>query len=116
MGSESEVSAMGVSGVAGGGQSQPSQSSTSAATALGGNGQLGQDTFLKLLVAQLQYQDPLQPMDSTQFVTQLAQFQSLSELQAIQADLDKLVAAQQTHSAGGQQTTGTAGNRPGDAG
>ncbi|WDT75332.1 MAG: hypothetical protein MPW16_18950 [Candidatus Manganitrophus sp.] len=37
-------------------------------------GQLGADTFLNLLSVQLQYQDPLQPMDSMQFVTQLAQF------------------------------------------
>jgi flagellar basal-body rod modification protein FlgD len=33
--------------------------------------------FLQLLVAQLQNQDPTQPMDSTTFVTQLAQFQQL---------------------------------------
>lgn len=60
-----------------------------------GHAGLGKDVFLRLLVAQLQYQDPLQPMDNTQFVTQLATFQTLEELQAIRADLDRLVAAQQ---------------------
>lgn len=41
--------------------------------------QLGADTFLKLLSVQLQYQDPLQPMDSMQFVTQLAQFSQVEK-------------------------------------
>ena len=39
--------------------------------------QLGQNTFLKLLTTELQNQDPLSPMDDTQSVTQLAQFQAL---------------------------------------
>lgn len=38
-----------------------------------------QDTFLKLLVAQLQNQNPLTPSDPLQFVTQLAQFSSLEQ-------------------------------------
>lgn len=40
---------------------------------------LGQDAFLKLLMAQLQNQDPLQPTDGTQFVTQLAQFSQVEQ-------------------------------------
>jgi flagellar basal-body rod modification protein FlgD len=55
--------------------------------------------FLQLLVAQLKNQDPLNPTDSTQFVTQLAQFQQLEQsvnsaqdLAAIRQDLDQLVA------------------------
>ncbi len=40
---------------------------------------LGQDTFIKLLTTQLKFQDPLEPMDSTAFVTQLAQFSALEE-------------------------------------
>lgn len=39
--------------------------------------QLGEDAFLKLLTAQLQNQDPLNPMDDTQSVAQLAQFSAL---------------------------------------
>ncbi|MBI5344595.1 MAG: flagellar hook assembly protein FlgD [Deltaproteobacteria bacterium] len=38
---------------------------------------MGKDAFLKLLVTQLQNQDPLNPMDNTAFVAQLAQFSSL---------------------------------------
>ena len=38
---------------------------------------MGKETFLKLLVAQLEHQDPLSPMDNTQFLSQLAQFSTL---------------------------------------
>jgi flagellar basal-body rod modification protein FlgD len=41
---------------------------------------LGKDEFLKMLVAQLQNQDPLNPMDGTDFTAQLAQFSSLEQL------------------------------------
>lgn len=43
----------------------------------GTGSQLGQNEFLQLLTTQLQYQDPLQPMDDTQTIAQLAQFSSL---------------------------------------
>jgi flagellar basal-body rod modification protein FlgD len=58
------------------------------------------DTFLKLLVAQLQHQNPLDPADPLGFVTQLAQFSSLEqtlamheELQGIRAAVEAQVAA-----------------------
>jgi len=50
-----------------------------------------QDDFLKLLIAQLQNQDPLQPMDNQEFAAQLAQFNSLGQLIEIN---DKLGALQ----------------------
>ena len=46
-------------------------------------GQLDKDAFLKLLITQLQHQDPLKPMDDTQFIAQLAQFSSLEQMQTL---------------------------------
>jgi flagellar basal-body rod modification protein FlgD len=50
-------------------------------------------TFLKLLVAQLQYQNPLNPADGVQFVTQLAQFTSLEQSTQMTQDLAAIRAA-----------------------
>jgi len=47
--------------------------------------------FLQLLSAQLQAQSPLDPLDPNQFVAQLAQFQSLSELTQIDQGIQTLV-------------------------
>lgn len=48
-----------------------------------GTTQLGKDAFLKLLVTQLQYQDPLSPQSNEDFISQLAQFSALEEMQAM---------------------------------
>jgi flagellar basal-body rod modification protein FlgD len=53
---------------------------------------LGKDDFLRLMLAQLRNQDPLNPMDNTQFVAQTAQFSSLEQLQSINATVAKLAA------------------------
>ena len=44
-------------------------------------GALGKDEFLQLLVAQLQNQDPIDPVDNAQMIAQLAQFSSLEQMQ-----------------------------------
>ena len=49
-----------------------------------------QSQFLQLLVAQLKGQNPLDPQDPTQFVSQLAQFSSLEELVNIRTTLDTM--------------------------
>ena len=67
--------------------------SSSGTTTASGGQKLGQNAFLQLLVAQLKYQNPMQPVSNTQFVTQLAQFQMLSVLQQIKTDLDHIAAA-----------------------
>lgn len=46
-----------------------------------GDDQLAKSDFLGLLVAQLKYQDPMQPMDNRDFTAQLAQLQSLEQAQ-----------------------------------
>ncbi|NLK69121.1 MAG: flagellar biosynthesis protein FlgD [Clostridiaceae bacterium] len=43
--------------------------------------ELGKSDFLNLLITQLQFQDPLEPMDDTDFIAQLAQFSSLEQMQ-----------------------------------
>ena len=49
---------------------------------------LGKEDFLILLVTQLQYQDPLNPADSTEFISQLAQFSSLEQMQNVNKNLE----------------------------
>lgn len=59
----------------------------------GGKSPPGQDAlaskevFLQLLVNQLRYQNPLEPVDGVQFVSQLAQFSGLEQSLAMRADL-----------------------------
>jgi flagellar basal-body rod modification protein FlgD len=64
--------------------------SLASAAGAGGNGAMGQEAFLKLLVAQLQNQDPLNPQDNYEFVAQLAQFSSLEQTIGINDRLDQL--------------------------
>lgn len=45
--------------------------------------ELGKDEFLRLLVTQLRYQDPLQPTNDREFIAQLAQFSALEQMQNI---------------------------------
>jgi len=53
-------------------------------------------TFLQLLVAQMKNQDPLQPADGTQFLTQLAQFSQVEQLVNIRQNVSKLTDAATT--------------------
>ena len=59
---------------------------------------LGKNDFLKMLVAQLQNQDPLNPLDGTDFAAQLAQFSSLEQLTTMNAQLGSLGLYQMTAS------------------
>jgi flagellar basal-body rod modification protein FlgD len=67
----------------------PSTTPTSTTTSSNDSADdVSENEFLQLLVAQIQYQDPTNPTDSTAFVTQLAQFSSLEQLIAIHSDLN----------------------------
>ena len=70
---------------------------TSITTGAGGGSkskQLDQDTFLKLLVAQMKYQDPSKPADSTQFLAQTAQFTQVEKLGQIADAQASMLSAQ----------------------
>jgi flagellar basal-body rod modification protein FlgD len=65
-----------------------------ASTVKDPNQALGQDQFLALLIAQLKNQDPLNPVDNGQFITQLAQFSQLQETQQMTTALNTFIQRQ----------------------
>ncbi len=75
--------------------------------------QLGKETFLKLLVAQIKNQNPLNPADGVEFLTQLAQFSELEQLMGVRSEVEALRSALAPPSTAGGDA---AGNQPkGDA-
>jgi len=67
-----------------------SNTPASAASALGQSKTLSQADFLSLLIQQMRNQDPTQPMDSSQMVSQLAQINQVSATQNLQTSFDAL--------------------------
>ena len=65
--------------------------SSSTASTPSGSLNISQQDFLSILLTQLQYQDPLQPMDDEAFLGQLAQFSALEVATQESAQLDNLV-------------------------
>lgn len=66
----------------------------SVSTSTNSRTELGQDAFMKLLLTQLKYQDPMEAMDDREFMAQLAQFTSLSELQKLNQAVSAMMATQ----------------------
>jgi len=64
--------------------------SNETASSSSGTGELGKDEFLKLFIAQIQYQDPLNPLDSAEFTAQLAQFSSVEQLYGMNSKLGNI--------------------------
>ena len=79
-----------------------------------GGKNLGKDDFLKLLVTQLSYQDPMAPMEDKEFIAQMAQFSSLEQMTNISADFNRLttlIAGSEANSALGKSVEITEGER-----
>jgi flagellar basal-body rod modification protein FlgD len=74
---------------------------------LGPNKTLGQDAFLKLLITQLENQDPTQPKDDTEFIAQLATFSQLEKLASIDASVKTLTAQLAAYTSSGKDAAGS---------
>jgi flagellar basal-body rod modification protein FlgD len=86
--------------------------STSSTSSTGASSAPSEEMFLQLLVAQMQNQDPLNPTDSTQFVTQLAQFSELEQVIGIRSDIESYHADATSASSGTTPSAGSTGNTP----
>ena len=73
---------------------------TTATTEVNRSDQMGKDTFLKLLVAQMRYQDPSNPASSSEFMAQTATFTQVEKLEEIAAQNAELLTLQRSLSAG----------------
>ncbi len=71
-----------------GGNTAPAQNSTTQSSAI------GQEDFLKILLTQLNYQDPLKPLDNQAFLAQMAQFSSLEQTRQLNDKIDTLLTIQ----------------------
>ncbi len=60
---------------------------------------LGQDEFLKLMVAQLKNQDPMKPMQNGEFMAQMAQFSAVTGIQELQNSFSQFATAMQSNQA-----------------
>src|ERR671920_2089734 len=75
-------------------------STTSATPQVDRNDQMGKDVFLKLLVAQLKYQDPSNPVDSSQMMAQTATFTQVEKLEELAKQNAAMLVLQEASTAG----------------
>lgn len=76
---------------------QGSASATAGASSLSGSISQTQDRFLKLLIAQLQNQDPMNPMDNAQMTTQLAQMSTVEGINKLNDSFEALLGSMQSN-------------------
>jgi flagellar basal-body rod modification protein FlgD len=76
------------------------------ATSVDATDTMGKDTFLKLLVAQLKYQNPMQPSDPSAFMAQTAQFSMVEKLQSMEKATTDMLTSERSRAA-----TGLLGNQ-----
>jgi flagellar basal-body rod modification protein FlgD len=65
----------------------------------GPDNSMGKDTFLKLLVAQMKYQNPMDPSDSTAFIAQTAQFTLVEQMEKLSSSNEQMLQSQLSTSA-----------------
>ncbi len=78
------------------------------AAAFGTSEEMGEDTFMQLLVTQLQNQDPLNPTQNEEMIAQLAQFSSLEQLSELNDNILGLAVLQQSNALMEQLTSSSA--------
>jgi len=111
---------MATSAITGSSTTDPLSNAAAATSAAGStnsrNNLASEDTFLKLFVAQLQNQDPLNPnqQDPTQMVSELAQFSQLEQMVNIGSDVHSI--SQSIAGAGSTANSGSQGQTNGSAG
>ena len=74
---------------------------TGTTSSTGASGSADKEMFLQLLVAQMRYQDPSNPTDSSQFLAQSAQFTALEKMQDVADQTAQLLSAQMAFGASG---------------
>src|SRR2546426_8696333 len=74
-------------------------SSSTSSSSTNGLGALKPDDFLKMLLSELQNQDPLSPMDSSQMLTQIGQISQVSSTQSLTTTLNSMLLGQNVNNA-----------------
>ena len=99
---------MSVSGIGG-----SSSANAAAASAMASNQFVSEQTFLQLLVTQLQNQDPLNPQDAGQFVSELATFSSVEQLTGLSKSMESVLESSVTNLIGKTVTVADASSAQG---
>lgn len=74
-------------------QAKSNDTNTATGTLVDQGDELGREAFLQLLVTQMQYQDPMEPMDNEDMIANLAQFSSLEQMTNLNESFEELSAS-----------------------